>query len=200
MQQMSIEKTAIDGLFTITPFQSKDERGLFIKDYSKSFIEANGIDYPIKEIFYTHSKKGVLRGVHFQNVRFQPKIVSCMVGHIYDVVIDLRANSSTFKKWISFDLPAEEPLELLIPAGCGHSFFTFEDSIISYKCAEQFYSEYDSGIKWNDPDLNIIWPFKNFVPIQSKKDESLQSFKKFIKEYDKFDSEYKFHNMGDFIE
>ena len=115
VQHFTFNKTEIDGLIEVTPFNAQDIRGEFIKDYSKEVFEQNGITYNLQEVFYTVSYKGVIRAIHFQREKQQPKLVRCISGHIYDVVVDLRKESPTFKKWLSFDLTGENKKELLIP-------------------------------------------------------------------------------------
>ena len=157
VNHFSFNKTEIDRLIEVIPFNAQDIRGDFIKDYSKEVFEQNGITYNLQEVFYTVSHKGVIRAIHFQREKQQPKLVRCISGHEYDVVVDLRKESPTFKKWLSFDLTGENKKELLIPAGCGHGYLVIEPSIVSYKCAEKFYGDYDDGILWNDKDLSIDW-------------------------------------------
>jgi dTDP-4-dehydrorhamnose 3,5-epimerase len=106
----------------ITSFNADDVRGCFTKDYSKEVFEANGIKHDLQEVFYTTSHKGVIRALHFQRVKQQPKLVRCISGHVWDVVVDLRKNSPTFKKWLSFELTGDNCKEILIPAGCGHGY------------------------------------------------------------------------------
>lgn len=184
------QETSIQGLYEISAFQADDVRGLFTKDYSKIVFEQNGIPYDLAEVFYTTSHKGVVRAIHFQRVKQQPKLVRCIHGHIYDVVVDLRKDSSTFRKWLSFDLSGDQPCEILIPAGCGHGYLVLEESIVSYKCAERFYGEYDDGILWNDPDLAIDWPLELVGGLDhvilAEKDVHLQSFKEFMHQYGGF--------------
>jgi dTDP-4-dehydrorhamnose 3,5-epimerase len=183
IQKFNFQKTDIEGCYLIDPFVAWDDRGYFIKDYSKEIFEQNGIEYDLKEVFYTCSHKGVIRALHFQRVKQQPKLVRCVYGRVYDVVCDLRKDSSTFKKWIGFDLSEENKKEILIPKGCGHGYMVLEPSIVAYKCAEKFYGEYDDGIKWNDPDLAIKWPLEKIGIdnlIISDKDTNLQTFKEFI--------------------
>lgn len=158
IQNFLFEETAIKGLYEINPFVSHDLRGSFVKDYSKNIFEANEINHEVKEVFYTTSKKGVLRGLHFQKIKQQPKLIRCLHGNIFDVVVDLRVESPTFKKWLSFDLTESNLKEILIPPRCAHGFLALEESTVSYKCAEIFYNEHDGGIIWNDPDLDIDWP------------------------------------------
>ncbi len=184
IQPFQFTQTSIQGLYEISAFQADDIRGLFTKDYSKAVFEQNGIPYDLAEVFYTTSHKGVIRAIHFQRVKQQPKLVRCIHGHIYDVVVDLRKDSPTFRQWLSFELSGDQPREILIPAGCGHGYLVLEESIVSYKCAEKFYGEYDDGILWNDPDLAIDWPMERIGGEQNlilaDKDMHLRGFKEFI--------------------
>ena len=184
IQPFQFTQTSIQGLYEISAFQADDIRGLFTKDYSKAVFEQNGIPYDLAEVFYTTSHRGVIRAIHFQRVKQQPKLVRCIHGHIYDVVVDLRKDSPTFRQWLSFELSGDQPREILIPAGCGHGYLVLEESIVSYKCAEKFYGEYDDGILWDDPDLAIDWPLTRIGGKQNiilaDKDMHLRGFKEFI--------------------
>lgn len=190
IQPFQFIQTSIQGLYEISAFQADDIRGLFTKDYSKAVFEQNGIPYDLAEVFYTTSHKGVIRAIHFQRVKQQPKLVRCIHGHIYDVVVDLRKDSPTFRQWLSFELSGDQPREILIPAGCGHGYLVLEESIVSYKCAEKFYGEYDDGILWNDPDLAIDWPLELVGGLEhvilAEKDQNLQSFSEFMLAHDGF--------------
>lgn len=183
----SFKETEIKGLIEVTPFNTDDVRGCFIKDYSKEIFAANGIDYNLAEVFYTKSLKGTVRGLHFQRVKQQQKLIRCISGHIFDVVVDLRKNSHTFKKWIAFELTESNKKEILVPVGCAHGFMALKDSIVSYKCDERFYSEYDDGIIWKDMDIGISWPIDLIggedKVILSEKDKKLQSFEEFKNNY-----------------
>ena len=141
IKKFAFAETEIEGLIEVTPFNADDVRGCFTKDYSKEVFEQNNIKYDLAEIFYTTSHKGVIRALHFQRVKQQPKLVRCIYGHVFDVVVDLRKDSKTFKKWLSFDLTGDNKKEILIPAGCAHGYLVLEHSIVSYKCAEKFYGE-----------------------------------------------------------
>lgn len=189
-QKFAFEKTEIEGLIKVTPFNAEDIRGCFTKDYSREVFKANGIEYGLEEVFYTTSYKGVIRALHFQREKQQAKLVRCIYGHVYDVVVDLRKDSKTFKKWIGFDLVGEEHNEILVPAGCAHGYLVLKDSIVSYKCNEKFYGEYDDGILWNDTDIAVDWPIEQIGGIDqiivSDKDRQLQSFKEFMQVYGGF--------------
>jgi dTDP-4-dehydrorhamnose 3,5-epimerase len=182
IQNFSFEKTNFDSVFLIKPFIAYDERGYFVKDYSKEEFKKNGILYDLKEVFYTSSYKGVIRAIHFQRVKEQPKLVRCVKGKIFDVVVDLRKDSSTLGKWEGFVLDDNNKNELLIPTNFGHGYLVLEDAIVSYKCAEKFYGKFDDGIMWNDKNINIQWPLdKVDKVILSEKDQKLQTFTQYRK-------------------
>lgn len=190
IQKFEFKETKISGLIEITPFNADDVRGCFTKDYSKEVFKANGISYDLAEVFYTTSYKGVIRALHFQRVMQQPKLVRCIWGHVWDVVVDLRKDSSTFKQWLAFDLIGEKHNEILVPSGCAHGYLVLEDSIVSYKCSEKFYGEYDDGIMWNDPDIAVAWPLEKIGGMKNlilaDKDKNLQTFKEFVEKYGGF--------------
>ena len=178
--KFEFQELDLKGAYLIKPFHATDERGGFIKDYNIDTFKANGIDHDLKEVFYTVSKRGVIRAMHFQLVKQQAKLVRCVSGHVYDVIADLRPDSPTFGQWRGFHLTGENTLSLFVPEYFGHGYLVIEDSIVSYKCGEVFYGEGDSGIMYNDPDLNIAWPFEAIGGIEnliiSDKDKNLMSF------------------------
>ena len=180
IQKFEFQELDLKGAYLIKPFHATDERGGFIKDYNIDTFKSNGIDYDLKEVFYTVSKRGVIRALHFQLVKQQAKLVRCVSGHVYDVIADLRPDSPTFGQWRGFHLAGENTLSLLVPEFFGHGYLVIDDSIVSYKCGEVFYGEGDSGIMYNDPDLNIEWPFEAIGGeenlIISDKDRNLMSF------------------------
>ncbi len=190
VQLFEFKETEIPGLIEVTPFNAEDSRGCFTKDYSKEVFEANGIKHDLAEVFYTTSHKGVIRALHFQREKQQPKLVRCISGHVWDVVVDLRVDSPTFKRWLAFDLVGARHNEILVPAGCAHGYLVLEDSIVSYKCAEKFYGEFDDGIIWNDADLAVEWPLDlvggGGALILSEKDLALQTFRQFMDKYGGF--------------
>lgn len=190
MDKWNFIMTSLSGAYEITPFYADDARGGFIKDYSKEIFEANGIQHDLKEVFYTVSYKGVIRALHFQKNKQQAKLVRCVSGKIYDVIVDLRKDSPTFLKWQGFYLSGENRKELLVPECFGHGYLVLEDSIVSYKCAEKFYGEYDSGIKYDDPELGIKWPFEEIGGkenvIIAEKDINLPMLKDFLDSYGNF--------------
>lgn len=185
IQKFEFKELDLKGAYLIKPFISWDNRGYFIKDYSKEVFESQGIRHDLKEVFYTVSHKGVIRALHFQEVKQQAKLVRCVSGKIYDVIVDLRKDSPTYKQWRGFYLSEENHDELLVPEHFAHGYLVLEDSIVSYKCAEKFYGEYDSGIMWNDPDIGVEWPLEEIGGIEnivnSEKDDNLPTFKEWEK-------------------
>lgn len=185
IQKFEFQKLDLGDAYLIKPFCATDERGGFIKDYNIDMFKQNGVEHDLKEVFYTISKRGVIRAIHFQLVKQQPKLVRCISGHVYDVIVDLRPESPTLGQWRGFHLTGDNMNSLLIPPYFGHGYLVIEDSIVSYKCAEVFYGEGDSGIKYDDLDINIRWPFDEIGGednlIISKKDMSLMSYKEYLK-------------------
>lgn len=188
-QEFKFEETKLKGAYQITPFFSPDHRGGLLKDYNVDVFCAHGIDGEVRETFYTISKKGVIRAIHFQLVKQQAKLVRCVKGRTYDVIVDLRKESESFGKWFGIELSELNMRQLYVPERFGHGYLVLEDSIVSYKCFEVFFAEGDSGIMYNDPEIGIVWPFEEIGGIEnmiiSQKDLSLMSFsdyKKWIKD------------------
>lgn len=185
IQKWDFQELDLKDAYLIKPFFASDERGGLIKDYNVDIFKANGIQHDLKEVFYTISKKGVIRATHFQLIKQQPKLVRCVSGHVYDVIVDLRPNSATYGQWRGFHLTADNMVSLLVPEYFGHGYLVIEDSIVSYKAAEVFYGEGDSGIMYDDADISIEWPFELIGGkenlIISEKDKALMSFKEYNK-------------------
>lgn len=192
VQKFEFQNTIFDGAYLIKPFVATDLRGSFVKDYSKEVFQENGLDYNLKEVFYTNSKAGVIRAMHFQRVKQQAKLVRCVKGSVYDVIVDLRPESDTFLKSQGFLLTEDNFNELYVPEYFAHGYLTLEPSTVVYKCNEKFYGEYDDGIKFDDPDLGIKWPIEKIKAegfdslekvILSDKDKNLQSFAEYRSKY-----------------
>ncbi len=185
IQKFEFKELPLNGAYLITPFYATDERGGFIKDYKIDIFKENGVNHKLKEVFYTISKKGVIRALHFQLGKQQAKLVRCISGHVYDVITDLRPESLTFGKSMGFHLTGDNQKTLYVPEYFGHGYLVLEDSIVSYKCGEVFYGEGDSGIMYNDPDLAIEWPMELIGGEQnliiSEKDKHLMSFADYYK-------------------
>ncbi|HIJ59366.1 MAG TPA: dTDP-4-dehydrorhamnose 3,5-epimerase [Nitrospirae bacterium] len=167
----------IEGLILIKPKVFKDERGFFMETYKKSeFINA-GIREEFVQSNHSKSTKSVLRGLHYQLKPYnQGKLVRCIKGTIFDVAVDIRIGSPTFAKWVSVELSEENHFMFYIPSGFAHGFITLsEEAEIFYKCTNEYAPNYDKGIIWNDPQINILW--KGEKPILSLKDQALPLLK-----------------------
>ena len=190
IQKFEFTELDLAGAYLIKPFFASDERGGLIKDYNVDVYKNAGIEHELKEVFYTISKRGVIRATHFQLDKQQPKLVRCVSGHVYDVIVDLRPNSPTFGQWRGFHLTGENMDMLLVPPYFGHGYLVIEDSVVSYKCAEVFYAEGDSGIAYNDPDIGIDWPMELIGGedklIISEKDLHLMSLHDYMERINKF--------------
>ncbi|MGB4132686.1 MAG: dTDP-4-dehydrorhamnose 3,5-epimerase [Tenuifilaceae bacterium] len=172
---MVFNKTFIDGVFIIEPKVFGDSRGYFFESYNqKEFEEKVG---PITFVQDNESKSsyGVLRGLHFQKPPFaQAKLVRCAEGEVFDVAVDLRQASPTFGKYVAVNLSGENKKQLFIPRGFAHGFVVLSQSaVIIYKVDNLYAPEYDTGIMWNDPQLNINWGIRKEDIILSPKDASL---------------------------
>ena len=162
---MSFEffNTEINGVKIIVPHCFEDERGLYKKNYEKYIFAENGILDDFIECSDIFSKKGVLRGLHYQTKNSQAKLVHVISGILYDVVLDLRKNSSTFGKIHTELLRAEENRALYIPEGMAHGFLSLsEHTVFSYQCSGKYLPAYCGGIRWDDPGLGIKWPLNDF--------------------------------------
>lgn len=182
---LSLLKTKIEGLVLIHPHVFEDARGYFIKDFEKFFFDQNGLPIDIFETNESKSKKGTIRGIHFQQRYSQGKLIRVIKGAVYDVAVDLRFDSPTFGQWMGFELSEYNHDVLYIPEGFGHGFLALEDdSIFSYKCTNKYAPEYDSGIRFDDPVIRVEWPVEKVggwgKVITSEKDAKLQSFNEFV--------------------
>ena len=133
VQKFDFKELDLKGAYLIKPFYATDNRGGLIKDYNIDVFKGNGIDHELKEVFYTVSKRGVIRATHFQLIKQQPKLVRCISGHVYDVIVDLRPDSETYGQWRGFHLTEENTDSILVPAGFGHGYLVIDDSVVSYK-------------------------------------------------------------------
>lgn len=173
---MQFKNHKIEGLVECIPTKFEDERGHFYESYNQKLFTANGIPYNFLQDNYSWSKEGVIRGLHFQYEPFaQGKLVRCMTGKVMDVVVDIRRDSPTFGQHEKVILDASIGNMLFIPPGFAHGFVTLEESIFVYKCTEYWNKASESGIIYNDPDLNIDWGIAD--PIVSAKDKVLPTFK-----------------------
>lgn len=169
---MIFHKTKIKDLYIIEPELKKDKRGYFTRIFCQKELKKNGFDdFNIVQINRSLNKKrGTIRGMHFQKYpQMEAKIVTCLKGRAYDVVVDLRKNSSTYGRWVAEELNENNKKIFLIPKGFAHGFQTLTDNCELLYFMSEFYSSKDErGVRWDDPFLSIKWPIKN--PILSQKD------------------------------
>ena len=162
-------ETSIKGVYVIEPKKYGDERGYFMETYKKSVFDAAGLRYDFVQDNQSKSKKGVLRGLHFQKAHPQAKLVRCIEGEVFDVCVDLRKNSPTFGKWEGVILSAEKGNQFMVPRGFAHGFVVLSDTAtFCYKCDELYYPDDEGGIMWNDPDVGISWPDVGGVLLSEK--------------------------------
>ncbi len=182
MSSFAIRDEKLEGLKIITPFYAEDNRGYFLKNYEKNIFAQLGIEGSIYEEFETFSRRDVIRGLHFQLKEPQTKFVRVIYGSIVDIVVDLRKDSATYKKWQSIELSDKNHLGLYIPAGFAHGFLTSsKEAIVNYKCFGRYLPEYDSGIIWNDKTIAIDWQIES--PILSERDKKLMTFEEYARNY-----------------
>jgi dTDP-4-dehydrorhamnose 3,5-epimerase len=162
-------KTVLPGVFIIEPDIFRDERGFFMETYHQRRYAEGGIDCLFVQDNHSHSRRGVLRGLHYQLNHSQAKLIYVSGGEIFDVAVDIRRGSSTFGKWIGAHLTEKNGRQIYVPRGFAHGFYTLSETAdVIYKCTD-FYAPGDEyGILWSDPDIGIEWPDKN--PLLSKKD------------------------------
>lgn len=167
----------LDGAFVVTPMQFNDERGSFCKFYSAQTLSQMGAVPPFIEEYMSVSKKGVLRGLHYQKGAYaQAKFVRCMRGEVLDAIVDLRKSSPTFGKAATVLLSEENMLSLYAPRGFAHGFLALsEGAIVLYTADNHYVPAEESGIIWNDSELSIDWPTKD--PLLSDKDKNWPDFR-----------------------
>ena len=171
---MKIETTPIKDLIIINPSVYEDNRGYFFESYNQRFFREQGIYTNFVQDNQSISVKGVLRGLHFQKIAPQAKLVRCIVGEVYDVVVDLRKSSDTYKKWFGVKLSEDNMKMMFVPKGFAHGFVTLSDvAVFHYKCDELYMPSSDGGIIYNDPELNIDWGVDVNELILSDKDRVL---------------------------
>jgi len=181
---MSIEETPLKDVFVIKPSVFQDDRGYFFESSNTMSNEGTVLEkYNWVQENESKSTRGVLRGLHFQKGGFaQAKLVRVILGEVFDVAVDLRKESPTFGKTFSIILSGDNKKQFLVPRGFAHGFLVLsKTAIFSYKCDNHYTPEYDSGIVYNDSDLNISWPELDIVYQLSAKDESLSNFKNAFK-------------------
>jgi len=163
---MKFNPTPLPGAYTIDLEKREDDRGFFARLFCVNEYDTVGLDRNIVQINNSLSKdKGTLRGIHYQLApKAETKIVRCIRGSLYDVIVDLRPDSPTFLKWFGAELSAENRTMMFVPKGFGHAFLTLEENTEAFYMVTEFYSpENERGLRWNDPKINIQWPMEPVI-------------------------------------
>jgi len=178
MAEIRVVNTNIKDLLIIEPTIFSDTRGYFMETYNREVFEKNGLTMNFVQDNESKSKKGVLRGLHFQTKFSQGKLVRVLSGEVYDVGVDLRKNSPTYGKYAGVILSSENKKMFYVPEGFAHGFLVLSDeAVFTYKCTNLYHPEFDGGIIYNDQDIDIDWPIKNYADILlSDKDKILPTF------------------------
>lgn len=163
---MEFRETALRGAFLVEPEPIEDERGFFARTFCRAEFEARGLNPQLSQssISFNH-KRGTLRGIHYQALpHAECKLVRCTRGAIYDVILDLRIHSSTYRRWAAVELSAENRRQIYIPEGIAHGFVTLvDDSEVFYEISESYHPECARGVRWDDPAFSVKWPLSPMV-------------------------------------
>lgn len=169
---MKITTTALPGVLIIEPKTFGDARGFFLETFQSERYASAGLTLPFVQDNHSRSQRGVLRGLHVQRNRPQGKLVSVSRGSVFDVAVDIDPQSPTFGEYVGLELNDDNHLQLWIPPGYAHGFCVLSDvADFQYKCTDFYYPEDETGVIWNDPDVNIAWPLD--TPLLSGKDQKL---------------------------
>lgn len=168
---MKVAPTELPEVLLIEPDVFGDDRGFFMESYNaRRFREATGLDVEFVQDNHSRSVQGVLRGIHYQVVKPQGKLVRVVAGRVFDVVVDLRRSSPCFGRWFGIELSDHNHRQLWVPPGFGHAFLVLSNSAdFIYKTTEYWHKDYDRSLRWNDPAIGIQWPLQG-DPILAAKD------------------------------
>ncbi|MNW48838.1 dTDP-4-dehydrorhamnose 3,5-epimerase [compost metagenome] len=179
MANFNFIKTSIEGLVVIEPKVYGDHRGYFMETYNFNEFKEAGLDMTFVQDNQSSSQKGVLRGLHFQKKHPQGKLVRVLSGEVFDVAVDLRPESSTYKHWLGVTLTGENRKQLYVPERFAHGFLVLSDKAeFVYKCTDFYHPEDEGGVLWNDPEIGVEWPLEGIGELLlSDKDKRLKSLK-----------------------
>ena len=185
MSKFKFISTPISGLYVIEPTVFGDQRGYFMETYQYEEFCSAGLDMRFVQDNQSRSRRGVLRGLHFQTSRPQGKLVRAVYGEVFDVAVDLRRKSPTFGKWYGVTLSDENKKQFYIPEGFAHGFMVVsQEAEFVYKCTDYYDPSGEGGLMWNDPDIGVVWPsVVGCEPILSDKDRRRMSFAEYKAEY-----------------
>jgi dTDP-4-dehydrorhamnose 3,5-epimerase len=180
MADFKVKPTHIEGLVEIFPQVFGDERGYFMETFNAGDFTRLGLETNFVQDNQSHSRKGVLRGLHFQTQHQQGKLVRCLTGQVFDVAVDLRQGSPTYGQYASVILDGEQKNMFYVPPGFAHGFLVLtETATFTYKCTDLYHPEFEGGLPYNDPDLDIDWPLEQLgdTPVSlSEKDQKWLPF------------------------
>jgi dTDP-4-dehydrorhamnose 3,5-epimerase len=156
---MKVYATTLADVKVIEPFVRSDDRGFFVETWHEARYSEAGINRPFVQDNHSRSVQGVLRGLHYQIVQPQGKLVRVVIGEVFDVAVDLRRSSATFGRWVGIVLSAENHRQLWIPPGFAHGFYTLSPTAdLLYKCTDYYAPAHDRVLRWDDPAVGIEWP------------------------------------------
>ena len=179
---MNISRCDLAGLLIIEPTVFGDQRGFFLESWNERRYAEAGIRERFVQDNFSFSRRGILRGLHFQNPASQGKLVSVLQGEVFDVAVDLRVGSPTFARWHGLRLSGEDKRQFYVPAGFAHGFAVLsETALFHYKCTDFYSPGNERAIRWNDPDLQIQWPVD--APVLSAKDAAAPLLRDLPKEH-----------------
>lgn len=182
MPKIKVTSCEIQGLYVIEPTVFGDERGWFMETYNQNDMRDAGIDAVFVQDNQSMSRRGVLRGLHYQKQFPQAKLVRVVSGEVFDVAVDLRSCSPTFGKWHGEILSAENKKQFFIPEGFAHGFYVLSETAeFCYKVTDFYHPGDEGGIRWNDPDIGVEWPLAADVPILLSEKDKLQPFLRELK-------------------
>lgn len=183
MSKFKITKCEIEGLYILEPKVFYDDRGYFMETYNQNDFDELGLNMKFVQDNESKSKRGVLRGLHFQKKHPQGKLVRVIKGSVYDVAVDIRKNSKTFGKWVGVELSEKNKKQFYIPEGFAHGFLVLsEEAQFVYKCSDFYYPEDEGGIIYNDSTINISWPIpEDMEVVISEKDKKWGGLKEYGK-------------------
>jgi dTDP-4-dehydrorhamnose 3,5-epimerase len=178
---MKVEETGLSGALLIEPRCFRDERGFFLESFQEERYRTIGITDDFVQDNHSHSRRGVLRGLHFQVKRPQAQLISIMRGRIFDVAVDLRPDSTTFGRWYGVELSDDSPRQLYMAPGFAHGFCVLSDfADILYKVSRFYDPTDEGGMLWSDPDIGIRWPIEN--PVVAQRDSLYPKFGELTRE------------------
>jgi len=166
---MKVSETELPGVLLLELDVYPDERGQFFEIFNDGRYQSLGLPTRFVQDNFSRSRKGVVRGLHYQQPRPQGKLVQVLRGRILDVAVDLRRSSAHFARWVGIELSSDRPTQLWVPPGFAHGFCALTDADVLYKCTDAYVASCDRALRWNDPDLAIRWPIES--PVVSPKDD-----------------------------